>query len=230
MRNRAGKDLICGEGEVCMHGGIILLLVGVVVISISLGPTETEEYDSVVREEGLSYTEWHTSASFVAQDRLFVAFEGPGMDEPIPNGGEVDVRFWVNITDPQGDNSTFRADFRREQMPELNVTVERRGTGLLIDDPVGNWGDGPVSIGGVAQYDGVYKAHLYSYGEGVAHLIYPPDGTLNYLEMYVIRVNRELSMLTYLPVGIGVCAVGAVISVWALRTSKPKRSKKAQAR
>jgi hypothetical protein len=208
--------------------GIILLLAGVIVVSWSLSTVETEEYDLVVREEDLAYEDWNTSAPFAAQDRLFVAFEGPGMDEPIPNGGEFDVRFWVNITDPQGDNSTFRADFRREQTPELNVTVERRGIGLRIDDPVGNWSDGPLSIGGVAQYDGVYKVHLYTWGASIARFIYPPDGILSYLEMYVVRVTVERPQMNYLPVGIGVAAAGAVIAVWALRKPTVKHIRKAK--
>lgn len=216
--------------------GIILLLAGVIVSSASFQFTDTEEYATVVREERLSVEDWNTSASFVVNDRLFVAFTGPGMDSPIPNGGEVDVIYWVNITDPQGDNSTFRADFRREEMPELNVTVERRGTGLIIDDPVGNFGDGPVSIGGVAQYDGVYKVHLYPIGGTVAaraqmaRYIYPPDGILPYLEMDVVIINREYPMRNYLPVGVVIAAVGAVISVWATRKPRPKRSKTARVR
>ncbi|UCD96726.1 MAG: hypothetical protein JSV35_01340 [Candidatus Bathyarchaeota archaeon] len=208
--------------------GIALLLVGVIVISWSLSPIETDEYDLVVREEDLAYEDWNTSAPFVAQDQLFVAFEGPGMDEPIPNGGDFDVRFWVNITDPQGDNSTFRVDFRREQTPIMNVTVEQRGTGLLIADPVGNWNDGPLSIGGVTQYDGVYKVHLYTWGAGIVYSIYPPDGILNYLEMYVVRVTIERPQMNYLPVGIMAGFAGAVIAVWALRTPTAKRTRKVQ--
>ena len=207
--------------------GIALLLVGVIVIAVASQLSGQTDYQRVARVEDLPYGEWYVTAEFRARERFFVGFPMPNL-EGVPDGEMV---LYVNITDPTGGNTTLRIHERVgivSEMPEFNVTVEATSSGLDAPQPLGNYNDGPIDFGGVAERDGLHTVHAYMYGQPYATLFYPPDGELSRLELYK-EVSMTPPFVQYAVAGGGATSlIGVLLFVWAAKSQppRPRRGKK----
>lgn len=202
--------------------GIIILFIGVIVFSMSSQVEETRETQRVGDvERNLPYGEWLIERPFEKGDELFVAFRGPKL-EGVPDH-QVPPTVWVNITDPNDGNVTFRLSFRINiitRSPELNVTLESRSDGLVVDDSdLGDFNDSPEDVGGVAGYDGNYTAYVYTFGVEMAGYYYE-DAILPFLEFWKIVVQRDYPNRNILPVASALIVGGVLFSIWAARSSQ----------
>ena len=205
--------------------GIIILFAGLIVFSISNRFTET--YESVCIEESIAedlpYGEWKTSAHFEKGERFILTFPGPKL-EGVPNH----VELVLNITDPEGGNTTLKIDFRMKTAgPELNITVKSKSENLEIDDSdFGDFNDSPEDFGGLVLLDGYYSAFLHAYGRSVAEYYYPPNATLPHMEFWKYATIRTYPYSQLLPVGGRLIIAALLLSVWAVRSSQQTRRSK----
>jgi len=200
--------------------GIIILFAGLIVFSISNRFIETYDESVSVEEsrvEDLPYGEWKTSAFFEKGERFFLSFPGPKL-EGVPNG----VELVINITDPEGGNTTLEIDFRMKTVgPELNITVKSKSENLEIDDSdFGDFNDSPEDFGGLVLLGGYYSAFLHAYGPSVAGYYYPPNATLPHMELWKRVPIRTYPDRQFLPVGGILIVAGLLLSVWAVRSSQ----------
>ncbi len=196
--------------------GIILLFVGVITFSVSYTPDESEINETVDRKENLPIQKWRISGEFDKGERLFVVFSAVDPENAIVDSSAV---VDVNITSPSGGNTTFRVLFTDTFRPDINISLKSKDedNGLVVSSPL-------EGIGGEAEYDGMYTAHVYAY---LPRLFYPPDGTLPWLELYRTVVERKYPYTAVLPVGIALIIAGVSLSIWAAGSSAhPSRSRK----
>lgn len=205
--------------------GIIILFVGLVVFSISNQFTETFESVRVKESnaEDLPYGEWKTSAHFERGERFWLRFSGPKL-EGVPNH----VELVINITDPEGGNTTLKVNFRMKTAgPELNVTVKSKSESLEVDDSdFGDFSDSPEDFGGLALLDGNYSASIDAYSPYVAGYYYPPNATLPYMEFWKRVPIRTYGNSQWLPVGGALIIAGLLLSVWAVKSPRQTRRSK----
>lgn len=202
--------------------GVILLFIGTIAFSISVSVDELESNQLVTEEKDLAVQmvhptgrptpigKWEISAQFDKGEELFVLFKSVNPENLIIDHGLTIVD--VNITSPSGGNTTFRVLFTDSLQPDVNITLwsKDNDSGLIVSDPV-------EGIGGVAEYDGLYTATVYTI---YPHLIYPPDGTLAWLSLYKTIVEKKYPYFTVLPLGIVLVVAGATLSIWGAKSSK----------
>jgi|GEM_PF-3976035 len=209
--------------------GIIILFAGLIIFSISNRFTETYESVSVEESdvEDLPYGEWKTSAHFEKGETIYLAFSGPDL-AMVPNGDQISGTVMINITDPEGEDTTFRVDFKGSEPPEINITLISEAEGLEVDDsPFGDFNDSPVGFGGVTSYEGDYSGCIYVFGPGIAGFYYPPNATLPYMMFWKLVPIRTYPNSPLLPVGGIFIVAGLLLSVWAVRSSQqPRRGKR----
>ena len=94
--------------------GILVLFGGILAFSVANLPSPPERvYETIGdREIDLPYGDWKIERTLNQSQHVFVAFRGPNLGDegPLPDAPQL----WFNITDPNGGNTTLRADFRRE--------------------------------------------------------------------------------------------------------------------
>jgi hypothetical protein len=213
--------------KISLGVGVILMLAGVVVVSVTSQLSGQTEYQRVIRVEDLPYGAWHVAADFRAGERFFVGFQGPNL-EMVPDG---EMILFINITDPTGGNTTLRIHVRLgiiTKRPEFNITVKATSDGLEAPQPRGAYNDSPIDFGGVAKTDGNYAVHVYTYSQPYATYYYPPDAELPRLELYRVA-NMTPPLVQYAVAGgAAVSLVGLALSVWAAkkRTPRPKRTER----
>lgn len=186
--------------------GVLVLFAGVVVFSRSNYSTSWPKNIILVREGDLPFGDWEISAQLNRSQKIIVVFPPPRQDELIPNG---DAIFNVDVVDPTGGNTSFRVAFSPRGDVDMNVTGNEGG--LSVPDPI-------EGIGGTTRYKGLYAVHVHA-PEYLAQYYYPPNGTMLLLELYEVVEDRDYPYFSYLPVGIGLMAVGASLSVFAVKSS-----------
>lgn len=184
--------------------GIILLFIGIVTLSMSYSVEESEKNLLVKREEDLPVGEWRISARYNQSENLLVFFRPPKR-EGIPDSAAI---IDVNITDPEGGNTTFRVVFWKNGDTDINLTSNDGG--LAVPDPL-------EGVGGTTKYEGLYTVYAYTY---LPLYYYPPNGTLPSFELYKVVVERKYPYHGFLPVSVGLIAAGAILSIWGTKSSK----------
>ena len=208
---------------------IIILFAGLIVFSISNRFDETYESVSVEESnaEDLPYGEWKTSVHFEKGETIYLAFSGPNL-AMVPNGDQISGTVMINITDPEGEDTTFRVDFKGSEHPAINITLISEAEGLEVDDsPFGEFNDSPVGFGGVTSLEGDYSGCIYVFAKHLAEAYYPPDATLPFMMFWRLIPIRTYPNSQLLPVGGILIVVGLLGSVWAVRSPRQtQRSKR----
>jgi hypothetical protein len=198
--------------------GIILLFIGIITFSISFSAEKTEKNQLIKRKEDLPIGKWEISAQFNKGEKLLVFFSRVQEKNLIVDGTAI---IDINITCPKGGNTTFRVMFTDTYHPYANITLKSKDNdnGLIVNYPL-------EGIGGIAEYDGLYKVYVYSYSY-LEFNYFPPNGTLPWLELYKVIEEKNYPYLILLPVAIALIIAGVSLSIWAAKTPKrPSRIKK----
>lgn len=198
--------------------GIIFLFIGITTFPISFLPEKTEKNQLIERKEDLPLGKWEISAQFNKGEKLFVFFSRVEEKNMIIDGSAI---LDINITCPTGGNTTFRVMFTDTYRPYANITLRSKDndSGLIVNYPL-------EGIGGIAEYDGVYKAYVYTYSY-LAFNYFPPNGTLPWLELYKVIEEKNYPYLVILPAAIALIIAGVSLSIWATKTTKrPSRVKR----
>lgn len=211
--------------------GIVILFVGVIIFSVSNQHMSALESNRVEgsRAEKLPYGEWKTSVLLGKDERIFVTFGGPNL-VGVPNGGDIVTgTMWINITDPEGGNTTFKLEFKDPDFPQLNLTIETRSDGLVVDDSaLGDFNDSPEDLGGITVGEGNYTATAYTWGLVMAKYYYPDEGVLPYIEFWILVEQIDYPNSGFLPVGAILIIAGVSLSVWASRSSESSSKRRSK--
>lgn len=209
--------------------GMIILLVGLIIFSKSNEVNEIYESVSVEesKAEDLPYGQWKTSTRFEKGEMIYLDFYGPKL-EMVPNGDAISGTIMINITDPEGEDTTFRMDLQGSEHPRFNITLISEAEGLEVDDSLfGEFNDSPVGIGGVTSLEGDYSACIYVFAQKQAEAYYPPDATLPLMVFWRFVPISTYPSSQLLPVGGILIVAGLLLSFWAIRSPRQaQRSKR----
>ena len=208
--------------------GMIILLAGLIIFSISNEVTET--YESVrveeSRAEDLPYGQWKTSTDFEKGEMIYLDFPPPTLDM-VPNGDQISGTVMINITGPEGGNATFRMDLKGTVGPRINITLKSEAEDLEVDDSLfGDFNDSSVNVGGVTSLEGVYSACIYVFGPAIAEFYYPPNAILPFMMFWRLVPIRTYPNSQLLPVGGALIVAALLLSFWAVRSPRQTQGSK----
>lgn len=196
--------------------GIILLFAGVILAAVSLQKEEKTRNRLIKSEtklplqEEVKWGKWQASAQFNKSEKMLVDFSPP-TGETLPDG---EATFYINITDPQGGTTTFNLTLVKGVFsPTLQLYLQSNDGGLTVENQ-------PHQIGGTTKYEGQYTVDVYSWKGIIVNYYYPPNGTLGYIDLYEVIVERNYPNLIALPIGIAPIVIGAFLLVWGTRSKK----------
>ena len=177
--------------------GIILLFVGILVFLSCNSPTERTIVSQVVPPK----KQWNVTAYFNQYEKIIVNLGVPPEFHP---DGVCNVT--VTIVDPRGGKSVFLATYRIN-WGYIKYTLISTDNGLDVDEPL-------PSISGVCNYSGNYTAQV---DERFSYLYNGPPQISLSKEV----VEKEYPYRSIWPAGIAIIIVGASLSIWAAKSSKP---------
>jgi len=201
--------------------GLILILVGV---GMAYNYNANNER---VREVQVAYElkAWSVSSEFAKEDKIVLDTPTPGVEWSVgafdegPEGGAF-LYVYINFQDPRGNITKFEVPYVCTEQAKLyawpGIQVIRNDGGLDVSLLYNETWKAYFGIGGIVQYDGTYTVTIVG--------IEPPrENPPESLRLYKGEIITEYPYATWLPIGIGVGAVGAFLSASGLIIGRRKR-------